>query len=379
MRTKATQPGLPARSAHVILGLLVLHLALCHLPLPSFELWKARLVAKELTLVAAVLGGVGVVLGRTHLVRGLCLSLGCWALRPLVIAWPLFALAHGSFSPGEYLTGAPELPVPVERDVVLEPSRPDLTTDVYRGSGDLPRPLAVVVHGGSWQRGDKGEIATVSRALAIAGVTVFDVRYRLAPEHRFPAAVADVKCLLGRLREQAGKFGVAPERAALIGRSAGGQIVLVSAYSAGSRQIPPSCAVADEPVRAVVALYPCTDLAYAYENIHIPDLLDSRDTLTKYLGGSPLSQLELYRLATPMTWIDKAGSRQLPRTLLLHGLDDILVRPYHSERLYDALVRNGQTATLLGIPAADHGFDFRSGGIGEQIERAAVLDLLRRL
>ena len=379
MRTKATRPGLSARIAHGILGLLVLHVALCHLPLPSFALWKARLVAKELTLIAAALAVVGVVLARTHLVRGLCLSLGCWAVRPLLIGWPLFALAHGSFSMEEYLTGAPATPVPVERDVILEPSRPDLQVDVYRGSGDLPRPFALVVHGGSWQRGDKGEVATVSRALAVAGVTVFDVRYRLAPQHRFPDAVADVKCLLGRLREQAGKYGVAPERAALIGRSAGGQIVLVAGYSEGSRLIPPSCAVADAPVRAVAAIYPCTDLAYVYENVPFPDLLDSRDTLTKYLGGSPVEQLEAYRLATPMTWVEKAGSRQLPRTLLLHGLDDLLVRPYHSERLYDALVRNGQTATLLGIPAADHGFDFRSGGIGEQIERAAILDLARRL
>ena len=80
-----------------------------------------------------------------------------------------------------------------------------------------------------------------------------------------------------------------------------------------------------------------------------------------------------------MTWVDKAGARQLPTTLLLHGLDDLLVRPFHSQRLYDVLVRNAQTVTLLGIPGADHGFDFRAGGIGEQIERAAVIDALHRL
>lgn len=357
----------------------MLHVFLCHLPMPTFELWKVRLVAKELTLAAALVAVLAVALARTHLVRGLALSLGCWALRSLIAAWPLFQLAHGSFSLGEYLTGAPATPVHIERDVILEPSRPDLLTDVYRGSGDLPRPLAVVVHGGSWLHGDKGEVATVSRALAAAGVTVFDVRYRLAPEHPFPAAIADVKCLLGRLREQASKYGIAKERAALIGRSAGGQIVLLAAYSAGSRAIPPACAVADEPVRTVIAVYPSTDLAYAYENVALPDILDSRDTLTKYLGGPPLEKLEAYRQATPMTWVDKAGSRQLPTTLLLHGLDDLLVRPYHSQHLYDALVRNAQTVTLLGIPGADHGFDFRAGGIGEQIERAAVLDALRRL
>lgn len=347
--------------------------------MPSFELWKARLIAKELTLGAVPLAMVAMVLARTHLVRGLALSLGCWALRSLLAAWPLFQLAHGSFSLGEYLTGAPSTPVHIERDVILEPSRPDLLTDVYRGSGDLPRPLAVVVHGGSWLHGDKGEVPTVSQALAAAGVTVFDVRYRLAPEHPFPAAIADVKCLLGRLREQADRYGIAPQRAALIGRSAGGEIVLVAAYSAGSRSIQPACAVADEPVRTVIGVYPSTDLAYAYENVALPDLLESRDTLTKYLGGPPLDKLELYRQATPMTWVDKAGARQLPTTLLLHGLDDLLVRPYHSQHLYDALVRNGQTVTLLGIPGADHGFDFRAGGIGEQIERAAVIDALRRL
>ena len=363
----------------LFLALLVVHLALCHLPMPTFGLWTVRLIAKELTLAAAALAAITVVIGRTHLVRGLALSLGCWALRSLFIAWPLFQIAGGSFSLGEYVTGASAPAIPVEREVILESSRPDLAVDVYRGTGDQPRPLALVVHGGSWLHGDKGEVPTISRALAAAGVTVFDVRYRLAPEHCFPAAIADVKCVLGRVREQATKYGVDPERAALIGRSAGGQIVLVAGYSAGDRLIAPSCAVKDQPVRTVIGVYPSTDLAYAYEHVDRPDLLDSRDTLEKYLGGPPQALPAVYQQGTPMWWVEKAGKRQLPTTLLVHGLDDTLVRPYHSLHLYDALVRSGQTVKLLGIPAAEHGFDFRSGGIGEQIERAAVVDALRRL
>ncbi len=365
--------------SRLFLLILIVHVALCHLPMPTFELWKVRLIAKELTLAAAALAALNVIIGTSHLIRGLSLSLGCWALRSLLVVWPLFQLAGGSFSAGEYVQGAPSPTVTIERDVVLEPSRPDLTADVYRGVGESPRPVALVVHGGSWLRGDKGEVPTISRALAAAGVTVFDVRYRLAPEHRFPAAIADVKCLLGRVREQADKYGVAAGRAALIGRSAGGQIVLTAGYSAGDPLIAPSCAVKDQAVQAVVAVYPLTDVAYAYDHVDQPDLLDSRDTLTKYLGGSPTEVPAAYQQATPMWWVDRAGKRQLPKTVLVHGLDDILVRPYHSVRLYDALVRNGQTVSLLGITAADHGFDFRSGGIGEQIERAAVLDALRRL
>jgi acetyl esterase/lipase len=365
------------------LALLLIHLALCHLPMPTYELWKVRLVAKELTLAAAMVAALAVLLARTHLVRGVALSVGMWALRPLILAWPLFQLADGSFSLSEYLGGAPAFPVAVERDVVLEPSRPDLVVDIYRsggrGSGELPGPVVLVVHGGSWLHGDKGEVPQISRALATSGVTVVDVRYRLAPEHRFPASVADVKCVLGRLRQQAGKYGIAPQRAALLGRSAGGQIVLVAAYSVGDAALRPSCPVADEPVHEVIAIYPATDLAYAYDNPSRPDLLDTREVLSQYLGGSPTDKPAAYAQATPMTWVDKAGKQLLPATLLVHGLDDLLVRPYHSQRLYDALSRNGQTVKLLGIPAADHGFDFRSGGIGEQIERAAVIDALRRL
>ena len=57
----------------------------------------------------------------------------------------------------------------------------------------------------------------------------------------------------------------------------------------------------------------------------------------------------------------------------------MLVPIVHSTRMYEALRAGQHTVRLLGIPGADHGFDFRSGGIGEQLERAAVLHFLRGL
>lgn len=368
-------------ASYVLLGLCLTHALLALLPMPTFGLWTARLVAKELTLVAAVLAVAGMVLARSHWVRGLSFTALIWAVRPLVGALPLLSLMQTSFSFREYLTGAPHYVVPVQKDVLPEPSRPELLVDIYPGSGDLPRPFALVIHGGSWQRGDKGEVPQISSALAAAGVTVFDVRYRLAPEHPFPAAISDVKCLLGRLREQGARYGIDPRRAMLLGRSAGGHIALLTAYSAGDAAIPPSCAVPAElealPVQTVVGIYPLTDMVYAWDNVPLPDLLDSRDTLTAFLGGSPAQYLTNYQRATPMTWVKRPGS--FPSTILVHGLDDILVKPLHSQRLYDALVAAGRKAQLLGIPGADHGFDFRSGGLGEQIERAAVLAAARKL
>src|SRR4029453_5595643 len=130
---------------------------------------------------------------------------------------------------------------PSRRGVILAPARPDLAGDVDLPPGAGPHPFVVVVHSGAWRSGDKGEVRHVSRALAGAGHVVVDVRYRLAPGSRFPASVADVKCLLGRLRERAAEFAIDPGRGALLGRSAGGQVALVAAYSAGDPRLPPAC------------------------------------------------------------------------------------------------------------------------------------------
>jgi acetyl esterase/lipase len=232
----------------------------------------------------------------------------------------------------------------------------------------------VAAHGGSWRGGEKGQGAHVSRALAAAGYTVFDVDYGLAPEHPFPEAVADLKCLLGRLRSRAAELDIDPARAALLGRSAGGQIALVAAYSTGDARIPPSCATEEAPVQGVIALYAPADLVYGYANPMRPDVIQGNQSLQIYLGGPPDRRREAYRLASPRNWVD---GRALPATLLLHGASDPIVECLHSVLLAAELQAAGQRVRQVCVPFGEHGFDMRPGSVGEQLARRAILEFLR--
>jgi acetyl esterase/lipase len=277
------------------------------------------------------------------------------------------------FSVLEYVTGAPASPpVRIERDIVLDPRRPELTADVFHAPGPAPHPFVVVVHGGSWRHGDKGELPQFSRRVAAAGYTVIDVRYALAPAAPFPRGVADVKCLVGRARESALRLGIDPARGALLGRSAGGQIALVAAYSARDPRIPPSCAVEDAPVRAVAAFYAPSDLQWGHANPMVPDVIRGTESIELYLGGPPTRAAEAYRLAAAETWADRA----LPATLLLHGGGDQLVSPIHSRQLAEGLARRGREVDFIEVPMGEHGMDARPGGTGDQIARQALLDFL---
>jgi acetyl esterase/lipase len=101
-------------------------------------------------------------------------------------------------------------------------------TDLQQPDEPL-RAAIVVVHGGSWARGDKADIAwrAVCQWLASAGYVAFSVNYRLAPKHVFPAAFDDVSLAVRWLREpaQLHRFRIDPDRIGAFGGSAGGNLV----------------------------------------------------------------------------------------------------------------------------------------------------------
>jgi acetyl esterase len=91
-----------------------------------------------------------------------------------------------------------------------------------------PQPLLVYLHGGGWVRGDLDTHDNPCRFLAHqAGVTVLSVDYRLAPEHKFPAAVEDSFAAFHFAAEHAEDLGADPDAIAVGGDSAGGNLTAV--------------------------------------------------------------------------------------------------------------------------------------------------------
>jgi acetyl esterase/lipase len=231
-----------------------------------------------------------------------------------------------------------------------------------------------VIHGGSWSGGAKGELPALSHALAGQGYAVFDVEYRLVGAgRRFPMQVGDVKCAIGWVKRHAATYGVAPERIALLGRSAGGQLALLAAYTADNAALPPSCSEEDSSVRAVIAYYAPVNLTWGYNNPARPDVIDGPATLRRYLGGTPAGMPETYRLASPDLHVGPAS----PPTLVLHGAHDRLVGVRHARFLREALEWAGVPHRVVVLPWADHGFDFFFDGWGSQITQPIMRDFLQ--
>ena len=94
-------------------------------------------------------------------------------------------------------------------------------------------PCLVFAHGGGWVFGDLDTHDHLARSLAnAAGCAVLAVDYRLAPEHRFPAAVEDVAAGICYAVAQAATLGIDPTRLAVGGDSAGGNLAAVAALMA---------------------------------------------------------------------------------------------------------------------------------------------------
>jgi len=98
---------------------------------------------------------------------------------------------------------------------------------LYLPATEVPG-ILVYYHGGGWVVGDLDTHDAVARQLATdSGLGVLTVDYRLAPEHRFPAAVDDAVAAFRWAREHAARLGGGPARVAVGGDSAGGNLAAV--------------------------------------------------------------------------------------------------------------------------------------------------------
>jgi len=129
--------------------------------------------------------------------------------------------------------GAPEPVDQVVPGVVPGPAGPIVVRIYTPKGGQAALPGLVYLHGGGWARGSLQTHDIVCRSLANgAGCVVVSVDYRMAPEHRFPAAFEDSLAATRWVAEHAAELGIDPRRLAVGGDSAGGNLAAAVALAA---------------------------------------------------------------------------------------------------------------------------------------------------
>jgi acetyl esterase len=245
---------------------------------------------------------------------------------------------------------SPAGPIPAR---IYTPAKPRQTNGLA--------PCLVFYHGGGWVIGDLDSHDVVCRKLADEGeLIVISVDYRLAPEHKFPAAVDDAIEAAKWIAANAKRLGIDASRLMVGGDSAGGNLAAVVAIAARDGNGP---AIAGQ-----LLIYPATDFAMAHPSHSEPEtsLLLTHSVIrwfsNHYLGDADINDWR----ASPARAKTLAGLP--PAYVLTAGADPLRDEgDEYARRLKEA----GVPVTHRTFPGQFHGF-FTMGKLLQQANVAAT-------
>lgn len=204
-----------------------------------------------------------------------------------------------------------------------------LLARIYKPRGTGPFPLIVDLHGGAWCNKDRTTDAGTDEPLAKSGVVVVALDFRMPPEARYPASLADINYAIRWCKSQSRTLYSRPDLVGILGVSSGGHQAMLTAMrpqDARYAAIPlPARTPHDASVRAAVLCWPVIDplgrYRYAKEN----------------QGGTLKKQADNWVLCHDQYWPDEAAMAEgnptaalergekvaLPPALYLQGTADV--------------------------------------------------------
>lgn len=267
--------------------------------------------------------------------------------------------ARAQYALNARLMGGPQIEVESVLDRSITVDGRSLPVRVYRPDARTPAPALVYLHGGGWVVGNLDSHDNLCRSLAAqSACAVVAVDYRLAPEHKFPAALEDAVGAYAWVKQNGAKWGIDTQSVAIGGDSAGGSLAAVVSHLSSR---------ADAP-GLLLLFYPSTDMTMSCSSIRelasgyrlTEDLI--RWFVDQYLGDPKHS---LDPRASPILIQDL---EHMPRTLLVTAGFD----PLRDEgtAFADKLAAAGVQVEHHCYEGMIHGFMNMSGALPQA--RAAV-------
>jgi acetyl esterase len=221
--------------------------------------------------------------------------------------------------------------------------RPGLTADVAVPKGPGPHPVLLYLHGGGWVAGSARTHKKVAAELAARGYLTFNLDYRLAPEHQFPAGLVDCVFAANWISENAQRWNGDPKRMAVGGDSAGGNLAAAAAIVLNGKSPGPK-------FKAAVLIYGVFDMAETIERSRQTGGGLTEEAAQGYLGDSYPAALNDPRVS-PSRGLAKGA---LPPSFIICGTADDLLP--ESRAMSEAMNKAGIEHELHVVDEMPHAF-----------------------
>jgi acetyl esterase/lipase len=277
---------------------------------------------------------------------------GIVATKDLAIEWPAPESAPPLWNFREHRRS-------VHRTSVRYGSLPSQLLDVWRRK-DLPAepaPVLIFVPGGAWVHGSRllQGYALMSH-LAEMGWVCLSIDYRVAPHHRWPAHITDVKTAIAWARANVDKFGGDRNFVAIAGCSAGGHLSALAGLTGNDPELQAELPDgSDTTVDAVVGIYG----RYDWEDQSTAERARFVDFLERIVVGRKMSKHpDVFRKASPIARVHKDA----PPFLVIHGTGDSVI-PVEQARSFVETLRGASHSVVsyVELPGAGHAFDMTDG------------------
>jgi acetyl esterase/lipase len=247
----------------------------------------------------------------------------------------------------------------VHRTSVRYGPLPTQLMDVWRPKElpSEPAPVLLFVPGGAWVHGSRmlQGYALMSH-LADMGWVCLSIDYRVAPHHKWPAHITDVKTAIAWARANVDRFGGDRNFVAIAGCSAGGHLAALAGLTVNDAELQGELpAGSDTSVDAVVGIYGRYDWEdkSTVERARFVDFLE-RVVVSRTMAKHP----EIYRKASPIAQIHS----EAPPFLVIHGTGDSVI-PVAQARSFVERLRSVSRSVVsyVELPGAGHAFDMIDG------------------